>query len=95
MWHVLALALGGRTIAEWKRVMTQPEFLDWMTFHRLFPFDDFNRFHRPAAMVASSLGGGDIQARLDWLQPEPVLPGLNEADMSILRAFGMRPPARS
>jgi hypothetical protein len=49
--------------------MTQAEFMRWAEFYRAQPFDDFHRFHRPAALVAGSFGGGDMQARLDWLQP--------------------------
>lgn len=72
MWHVLALALGGRTVAEWQRAMTIEEFKDWMEFYERHPFDDFNRYHRPAALVAQSMTGGGaeaLQEKLDWLQP--------------------------
>ena len=51
--------------------MTQAEFVAWREFYKQQPFDDFHRFHRPAALVSVSLGGGDVQARLDWLAPEP------------------------
>lgn len=74
--------------------MTQPEFLAWLEFYRLFPFDDRHRYHRPAALISTALGGGDLQARLDWLEPEPVPPGFSDADMNIFRAFGVRPPSR-
>lgn len=90
-WHVLALALGGRTIQEWRSVMTQPEFLLWLEFYRMFPFDDLHRFHRPAALVAQSLGGGgDITAKLDWLAPDPVNDGLSDADMRTIRGLGFK-----
>jgi hypothetical protein len=85
---VLALALGGRTIAEWKESMEQPEFLTWVEFFKLYPFDDFHRYHRPAALVSTALGGGDVKPRLDWLQPEPDVDGLSEADRNTLKAFG-------
>lgn len=48
--------------------MSQEEFLSWADFYSGWPFDDFHRYHRPAALVAGGLGGGDMQARLDWLQ---------------------------
>jgi hypothetical protein len=51
--------------------MPQPEFLAWIEFYRQFPFDDFHRYYRPAALVSVSLGGGDFQKRLDLLQPPP------------------------
>lgn len=74
--------------------MTQPEYLDWMEFYRLYPFDDFHRHHRPAALIAMSLGGGEIQPRLDWLQPEPVPEGYSQADLNTFKAFGVKPPAK-
>lgn len=77
--------------------MTQPEFLSWVEYYKLFPFDDYHRFHRPAALVASSLGGGGqdaMQERLNWLQPGPPT-GYSEADLNTFKALGMpRPPSR-
>lgn len=87
MWHVLALALGGRTKAEWRKAMTEDEFLDWCVFYQDQPFDDLHRFHRPAALIAGSLGGGDMQERLDWLQPPPD-DGLTNADRDLFKAAG-------
>jgi hypothetical protein len=84
---VLALALH-KTIAELRATMPMPEFLEWVEFYRLFPFDDFHRFHRPAALIAQSLGGGDIQPRLDWLQPDRSTEGMSDADMATIKAFG-------
>lgn len=68
--------------------MPQTEFLSWVEFYKLYPFDDFHRYHRPAALVSASLGGGELQQRLDWLQPDPTTEDLNDADMATLRAFG-------
>lgn len=68
--------------------MPQSEFQAWCEFYRLYPFDDMHRFHRPAALVSTALGGGDIQQRLEWLSPEPTTIDLSEADMNTLRAFG-------
>jgi len=70
--------------------MAQPEFLTWMEFYKLHPFDDFHRIHRPAALVAHSMRGGEIDPLLEFLEPDrrPALAGLTEADMTTLRAFG-------
>lgn len=90
---MLALALGGRTIAEWQASMTVPEFLAWWEFFNLYPFDDFARFHRPAALVANSLNGRDITQSLAWLQQEPERPAArgarsySDVEQSLIRAF--------
>jgi hypothetical protein len=55
------------------RAMPHKDMEAWREFYRLYPFDDLHRFHRPAALVSMSLGGGDLQPRLDWLQPPPEL----------------------
>ena len=68
--------------------MPQAEFVAWLDFYRLYPFDDFHRFHRPAALIAQSLGGGQIQERLDWLQPDRANDEMTDADMNTLRALG-------
>lgn len=81
-------------MAELQAAMSQAEYERWMAFYRLYPFDDGHRYHRPAALISTALGGGDLQARLEWLAPEPVPPGYSDADMSIFRAFGVRPPSR-
>ena len=76
--------------------MTPLEFQAWFAFYELHPFDDFNRFCRPAALIAQAAGGGEIGPRLDWLQPPPP-PAFDysEADLNTFKAFGMKPPARS
>jgi hypothetical protein len=66
--------------------MTMNEFETWMTFSQLYPFDDLHRYHRPAALVASRLAGGDLSACLDWLQPDRS--ELTDADMATMRALG-------
>ena len=72
--------------------MTQAEFRSWVEFYELHPFDDFHRFHRPAALVAASMGGGSVAEKLDWLQPKPQdeTGDLSDADLNTLRAFGLR-----
>ena len=51
---MLALALGGRTIAEWQEVMSSEEFVDWQIYYEMNPFgpkrDDFN-----AALIARTI----------------------------------------
>jgi hypothetical protein len=87
---VLALALGGRTVAELQACMSQVEFLAWIEFYRCYPFDDFHRYYRPAALISQSLAGGDMRAQLNWLQPDPANAEMNEADMNTLQAFGFK-----
>jgi hypothetical protein len=87
MWHILALALGF-PVGELKRRMSRAEFLRWGRFYIRYPFDDLHRYHRPAAMVACSLGGGEPQGRLEWLFPDQGADGMTDADAATLRAFG-------
>jgi hypothetical protein len=37
--------------------MTEDEWLRWIEFYKLQPFDDYHRFARPAALVAHSMSG--------------------------------------
>lgn len=73
--------------------MKRAEFEGWIEFYRQNPFDDLHRFHRPAALVASTMSG-DLNKHLDWLCPPPEkallerdLAGRSEVDKSIIRAF--------
>lgn len=75
--------------------MARSEFLSWLAFYELQPFDDFHRFHRPAAMISTALGGGSVAERLVWLQPPPPPAGdYSEADLSFFKAFGIKPPTK-
>ena len=72
------------------------ELEGWREFYRLYPFDDYHRFHRPAALIAgmqSSSAQQAINAHLKWLQPEPVIAEFGDIDMKTLKAFGLKPPA--
>lgn len=72
--------------------MKQSEFLEWAEFYRRWPFDDFHRFHRPAALIAGAIGGGGdvaMRSRLEWLQP-PDYAGMTSADVDLFRAAGMK-----
>lgn len=74
--------------------MTNPEFMTWMEFYKLHPFDDLHRFHRPASLIANSASPGRPIADLqDWLE-SPARGNYSEADMATLRAFGVKPPKR-
>lgn len=86
---MLALALGGRTVEEWRAAMSEAEFQRWMAFYTLFPFDDFHRFHRPAALIATSFTGGEIAAKLEWLQPDTSTAELSEADIGLMKLLGV------
>ena len=101
-WHVLALALG-KTVGELQATMSHRELLSWKEFYRMRPFDDLHRYHRPAAVVASSLGGSkDIGKTIDLLvndrqtiaQLEKAMSSgrFSDADMATFAALGMKPP---
>lgn len=68
--------------------MTYAELLSWAEFYRLYPFDDYHRFHRPAALVAQALGGEDMRPLLEWLQPPSETADLSSADLNTIKAFG-------
>lgn len=48
---MIALRLGGRTIAEWKRSMSEKEFRRWAQFARQEPMDDQANHHYPLAAL--------------------------------------------
>jgi hypothetical protein len=69
--------------------MTQREFRDWIAYYRAHPFDDLHRYHRPAALVARSMAGGEINDLIDWLHPPTWQEDLGQADIATMRAFGI------
>lgn len=69
--------------------MTQSELLNWVEFYRAHPFDDLHRYHRPAALVAQTMAGGNIQDKLDWLHPPHWQADLSTSDTQTLRALGI------
>lgn len=91
---MLALALG-KSLKEINQ-LTVKEINEWQRFYAQQPFDDFHRYHRPAALISQSIGGGEIQTRLDWLmfQPSDNTEGFDEAALNTMRAFGIKPPVR-
>lgn len=88
---MLALALGGRTIAEWQAVMSAAEFAGWIDYYRGRPFDDLHRYHRPAALLAASRGY-PVQSALDFLAPPELPEGIDAAGLATMRALGIEPP---
>jgi len=82
--------------------MTPAELSTWREFYVLFPFDDLHRYHRPAALVAGTMGQSDTQRRVDaalrWLAPTPqqipteASANFSEADLRTMAAFGVVPP---
>jgi hypothetical protein len=74
--------------------MSQREFTAWIEFYRLHPFDDMHRVHRPAALVAGAIGGGNVAKLLEWLAPEPVPEGFSAADLATMKAFGLKPQSK-
>lgn len=78
--------------------MTQVEFESWREFYRQAPFDDFHRFHRPAALVATATVTKQrdkaIEESLAWLQPEANTSGWSEGELRSFRAHGIKPPHR-
>jgi hypothetical protein len=71
--------------------MPQSEFDAWREFYDKYPFDDFHRFHRPAAMVATVVRNDrKLQERLDYLQPDRSNDGLTDADMTTLQTLGFK-----
>lgn len=95
-WHVLALALG-KTVGELQATMTHKEFESWKEFYALRPFDDLHRYHRPAAVVAHSFGGGgDVGKTIDMLVNErkvtdamqkELAEGFSDADKATIQAL--------
>lgn len=87
---MLALALGGCTVAELKSRMSAVEFEHWQAYYAHSPFDDLHRYHRPAACQVSSFNGADFKDVVNFLVNtyEPVInDGLSDIDRSILKAF--------
>lgn len=73
--------------------MSQPEFLMWIEYFKLYPFDDFTRYFRPAALIAAMAIAPDgrqaaFEANLRLLQPDPTLADMTPEDLETMRAFG-------
>ena len=80
--------------------MSQAEFERWFDFYQMHPFDDLHRFHRPAALIARSMTGAEIEDMIQWLHPkykeESEDGEYTEADLKTFKALGLsKPPKRS
>ena len=79
--------------------MSQAEFERWFAFYQMHPFDDMHRYHRPAAFIARSMAGGEIQPMLEWLHPDYSVKQDTEytdEDLQTFKALGLeKPPRRS
>jgi hypothetical protein len=79
--------------------MSQAEFERWFAFYQMHPFDDLHRYHRPAALIARTMAGGDIGEMLEWLHPNYLVDretGYSEEDLRTFKALGLeKPPKRS
>mgnify|MGYP007032612216 CR=1 FL=1 len=76
--------------------MSQREFDNWVDYYQEHPFDDYHRNYRPAALIARSMAGAEIDSLLEWLQPTPKdsESEFSAADMATFKAFGVKPPRR-
>ena len=70
--------------------MSEIEFIQWVEFYKLFPFDDYHRYFRPSVLIAS-INGADMKKSLEWLQPDPAFNGLSESDANTFKALGITP----
>ena len=79
--------------------MSQCEFERWYDFYQMNPFDDLHRFHRPAAWIARSMNGAEIQPMIEWLHPDysnSLDSEYSEEDLKTFKALGLeKPPKRS
>lgn len=91
---MLALAIGGCTVAELQTRMSEPEYRRWQRFYLQQPFDDVHRYYRPAALQAAAFGGGNIGKMMDFLIDKAEKPPEADADLSVFAAFGVAPPER-
>jgi len=77
--------------------MTPAELESWRQFYLQFPFDDYHRFHRPAAFIATAQAekgrSEAIAAGLEWLQPDThVTADYSDADLRTMKALGIKKP---
>ena len=78
--------------------MPEADFQALREFYILEPFDDEHRLHRPAALIAASMGG-EFEKNLAFLRPPPPSPvpdsaRFSESDMRSMAAFGVPIPKR-
>ena len=73
--------------------MSPTEIKVWRDFYRLYPFDDYHRYHRPAARIAAAWSG-DYQQIIDFLSPPAYGDQYSDADIATMRALGFDPSMR-
>lgn len=74
---MLALALGGRTIAEWQQVMSSEEFVDWQLFYEMNPFGSY-RGDIQAGIIAATIANVNSQKGKRF-QPSDFMPRFRPA----------------
>ena len=79
--------------------MSQAEYYRWVEHYKQFPFDDMHRYHRPAALVATSMSGAKVETLLVWLAPSyndsVEESDYSQADLATFKALGLdNPPKR-
>lgn len=78
--------------------MPEADFEALREFYVTDPFDDLHRYHRPAALVASSMGGTFAKALAVLRPPPPTdIPAhgnFSDADMRSMLALGLTRPKR-
>lgn len=72
--------------------MPERQIHAWREFYVLYPFDDYHRHYRPAALIASRQPGGSMQEFLQFLLPDPVSGGFADSDLRTFAALGIKPP---
>ncbi len=82
----------GKSIGEVQKFSAE-ELEVWRQYFVLYPFDDHHRYHRPAAVIAASMGG-EYQKHLDFLSPPAYGDQYSDADIRTMRAFGIDPSMR-
>lgn len=61
MWCDLALALGGRSITEWKAAMSLDEFHTWLQYRAKWGISTIRAIELGAAVTAHTVGGGKFK----------------------------------
>lgn len=73
--------------------MPRKDYEAFRQFYQLFPFDDHHRFHKPAAVIAASMGM-KMEDSMRVLDPPPNESGWSQAELNSFRSGGVTPPFR-
>lgn len=63
--------LGGRTVAEWKEVMSVNEFFEWQAYYEIQPFGPY-RDDVDAAIVASTIANANTGKKYSYKDFMPI-----------------------